>query len=65
MNFEKLDLQIYDVNIVKKCFSEYKKIFDGTINIDNDFATIEFFNDDEIIIKEFLNYVIAVDASEI
>jgi len=60
-----MSLAIYSIGIIQEGFEEYKKLVKSSIEFNKDRAIITFETDDEYIIKEFSNYIIALSATEV
>lgn len=60
-----MSLAIYSRIIILEGFDEYKKLVKSNIEFNESRAIITFETDDEYIIKEFSNYIIALSATEV
>ncbi|WP_238916816.1 hypothetical protein [Clostridium sp. YIM B02555] len=60
-----MSLVIYSRGIILEGFEEFKKIVKSNIEFKEDRAIVTFEADDEYVMKEFSNYVIALSAAEV
>lgn len=60
-----MSLVIYSRGIILEGFEEFEKLVKSNIEFKEDRAIITFETDDEYIIKEFSNYIIALSAAEV
>jgi hypothetical protein len=60
-----MSLVIYSRGIILEGLEEFEKLVKSNIEFKEDRAIVTFETDDEYIIKEFSNYVIALSAAEV